>query len=73
MNDTAFLATMLDILQRDDPLAMDLPLAEVAEWDSLAAMAIIAFAAKEFGKNLKLNDLKELVTVADVHRLLFKS
>jgi Phosphopantetheine attachment site. len=73
MDETAFLTTMLDILQRDEPLSMGMPLSEVVEWDSLAAMAVIAFAAKELNKNLKISDLKKLATITDLHRLLFAS
>jgi Phosphopantetheine attachment site. len=70
MDASAFIDVMLDTLQRDEPLSMDMPLSDVPEWDSLAAMAFLALADRKFGKKLSMGHLKSAQTVSDLHALL---
>ena len=70
MDAPAFLELLLDTLQRDEALTLDMRLADVPEWDSLAAMAVLALADRRFGRRLSLADFKTLVTVGDLHALL---
>lgn len=70
MDRKAFLELLQETFQREDPLAMDMPLAEIPEWDSLAAMLTLTLAKRRFGKELKTADLKPLTTVEDMYVLL---
>lgn len=70
MDTTAFLDLLLDTLQCEDALGMDMELAGLPEWDSMAAMAVLALADRKFGKKLSLANFKTLVTVEDLHALL---
>ncbi|GHU06172.1 hypothetical protein FACS1894158_11810 [Betaproteobacteria bacterium] len=65
-----FLELIRDTLQRDEALEMDTSLEDLPEWDSLSAMALLALGARNFGKRLKLSDIKKAKTVKDLHVLL---
>lgn len=47
-------------LKEDDVLS------EYEEWDSVAALSLIAFMDEEFGKAVKGAEIKAFVTVSDV-------
>lgn len=66
MNKETFLTEMQDVLQRDDPLSMDLPLKDIDEWDSLAVMATAAFLHHNFSIRLTMDDFKTFTTIADI-------
>ena len=66
MTKDEFLAEMQDVLQTDDTLTMETALDDLAEWDSLAIMATMAFLDRNFGVKLRLTDFKELATVGDI-------
>ena len=51
-------------------LTPDLRLADLEEWDSLAAMAVLALGARHFGRQLKLAQVKKAVTAGDLYALL---
>jgi acyl carrier protein len=70
MDKKTFLALLRDALQCEGPLEMDLPLAQVPEWDSLSAMATLALAERSFGRRLKLARIKKAATVDDLYALL---
>jgi hypothetical protein len=70
MDENAFLTLLRDTLQCERTLSTDLRLADVPEWDSLAAMAVLALGSRYFGKHLKLAQVKKAVTVSDLHVLL---
>ncbi len=56
-----------DILEVDaGTLQADTKLSELDEWDSLAKLALMAFAKKEFDKVLTANLIREFVTVEDI-------
>lgn len=65
-----FIDVFLDLLQRDDPVSADTELADIPEWDSMAIMAVMAYADKKHGKTLMLDDLKPVGTVAELHKLI---
>ena len=69
MDEKQFLALFQDTLQRDVPINMDDILADMEEWDSLAAMASIALAERKFSRRLKLKELKQQRIVRDVYEL----
>jgi Phosphopantetheine attachment site. len=70
MDKDAFLSMLQDVLQRGEPVAMDMPLADIPEWDSLTAMLTLALAKQHFGKDLKIADFKKTVLVEDLYALL---
>ena len=70
MDKQDFLMVFQDTLQSDSALTMDMRLADIPEWDSMAAMGTIALADRQFGKQLKLAELKKVDTVEDVYALL---
>lgn len=65
-----FLELIRDALQRDGALEMDTRLESISEWDSLSMMAVLALGARNFGKRLKLSDIKKAKTVEDLRVLL---
>lgn len=66
-----FLADFRDLLQLETPqLALATPLRSLEEWDSLAAMALIAYFDRKCGKRLTFADIKMFATVGDVFAAL---
>ena len=61
-----FLVEMQDVLQTEETLTVDTVLTDLAEWDSLAVMATMAFLDRNFGVKLKISDVKELKTIGDI-------
>jgi acyl carrier protein len=53
-------------------LKPDTALADLPEWDSLAALAVIVMFDMEYGVTITGNDLKGCATVQDVHAMLEK-
>ena len=70
MDKGAFLVMLQDAFQRSEPLTMNMPLAEIPEWDSLTAMLTLTLAKQRFGKNLKIADFKKTMLVEDLYALL---
>lgn len=48
----------------------DTELRSLPEWDSLAALGVIVMFDVEYGKTIVGDDLKNCVTVSDLHQLL---
>lgn len=63
-----FLEKFQDVLQTEEPLGMDTVLEDLAEWDSLARMATVAFLDSDFGVPATFEDFTAMKTVADVAR-----
>lgn len=61
-----FLIEMQDVLQTEETLTVDTVLADLAEWDSLAVMATMAFLDRNFGVKLSIADIKELNAIGDI-------
>ena len=70
MDQQFFLKVLADTLQTDIALAPDTALATMEEWDSMAAMAFLALADRNFSKKLKLADLRKAQTVNDLYAFL---
>ena len=66
MNRETFLESIVEVLQTEDEINFDTELADLDEWDSLSAMAIIAFLDKNFGVKATISDVKTFVTVEDI-------
>ena len=61
-----FIVELQDVLQTDEQLTAETVLADLAEWDSLAVMATMAFLDRNFGVKLSIADIKELNTIGDI-------
>ena len=48
------------------PVAADTKLADLPEWDSLAALGVIVMCDTDYGVTITGNDLKDCVTVGDI-------
>ena len=66
MTEEEFLVEMQDVLQRDDELAMYMPLKDIEEWDSLAVMGTAAFLHHRFSVRLTMDDFKQMHLVRDI-------
>lgn len=47
-------------------------LADLAEWDSLAALGVIVMFDMEYGVTITGNDLKDCTTISDIFGLIAK-
>lgn len=66
MTRNEFLVEMQDVLQTEERLAADTVLTDLAEWDSLAVMATMAFLQKNFGVEVGIKDFITINTMADL-------
>lgn len=61
------LEILADVLDIDaDQLTPDTQLADLDEWDSLAALSLIVAADEKFGKKLTGEQVKAFITVQDI-------
>lgn len=68
MTKAEFLEKLQDIFERDDEVTEDMVLKEMDEWDSLSAMAVMAFFNKTLSISLLPAEIREMKTVADLVR-----
>lgn len=66
MNKAEFLEKLQDVLERDEEITEDMVLADMEEWDSLAAMAVMAFFNKSLSITLLPAEVREMKTVQDL-------
>ena len=69
MKTEEFLIELEDVLQREEPCAIDDVLEDYEEWDSLSKMAVMAYYKKNFSIDVTLNTLGALKTVSDLIKL----
>lgn len=75
MSDPAkFVEDFLAAVDFQDPVqvAPGTPLAELPEWDSLAALGVIVMCDMEYGVTITGEDLKSCATVGDIHALVLR-
>lgn len=67
-----FIDKFLEAVDFQDPVEVtpDTPLADLPEWDSLAALGVIVMADMEYGKTIVGDDIKRCTTVGDLWRLI---
>jgi len=67
-----FIANSVTAVDFQDPVEIraDTKLADLQEWDSLAALATIVMFDMEYGKTITGNDLKASRTIADLFALV---
>lgn len=66
MTKVEFIKKLQDILETDTELSEDIVLDNIAEWDSLSMMAVMAFFYKTFSISLIPDEVKEMTTVGDL-------
>ena len=72
MDPSFFTELLSDTLQSEGSISIDTALGDIPEWDSMAAMVVLALAERKFSKKIFLADLKNLTTVNDLYELLTK-
>lgn len=70
MTDKDFLLLLQETLNRESSVSMDMRLGDMPEWDSLSAMAVVGMAERCFARRLKLSELENVGTVAELYALL---
>jgi acyl carrier protein len=66
MNKQEFLEELTEIMQLDETITEDAVLTEFSEWDSMAYLGAISFFDIEFGKEVPIEELKKITTVAQL-------
>lgn len=66
MTKAEFLEKLQDIFERDGEITEDMVLEEMDEWDSLSAMAVMAFFNKTLSITLLPAEVREMKTVAEL-------
>lgn len=66
MTKDEFLGKLQDVLERDDEISEDMVLSDIEEWDSLSAMALMAFFNKSLSITLLPSEVREMKTVSDI-------
>lgn len=66
MTKAEFLEKLQDIFERDNEITEDMVLEEMDEWDSLSAMAVMAFFNKTLSITLLPAEVREMKTVAEL-------
>lgn len=66
MTKAEFLEKLQDIFERDDEITEDMVLDDMDEWDSLSAMAVMAFFNKSLSITLLPAEVREMKTVAEL-------
>lgn len=63
MNIQKFVTELQEELEFEQTLTLETDLKAADEWDSMAAMVLIAFVSDNFDKQLTAEDLKEITTI----------
>lgn len=66
MTKAEFLEQLQDVFERDEEITEDMVLEDMEEWDSLAAMAVMAFFNKKLSITLLPAEVREMKTVAEL-------
>lgn len=66
MTKQEFLEKLKDVLEREDEITEDMVLSDMDEWDSLAAMAVMAFFNRQLSITLVPAEVREMKTVQDL-------
>jgi acyl carrier protein len=63
--------TAVDFQEQVD-IKADTLLADLPEWDSLAALGVIVMFDMEYGITISGNDLKDCQSISDIYKLIAK-
>lgn len=70
MQQEDFLNDMMDILDLEEPPALDAVLADMEEWDSLAYLMFQSQAMNKWNKKVQPAEIKTAQTVQDLYALV---
>lgn len=73
MNSDQFLATMAELMQRDEPLTLTDKLEDIDEWDSMSMMVIIAYFDTKLHISITFDQLASAKTMQDIQKLALVS
>ncbi len=66
MSKEELIQELTEMMETDMELAEDTVLDDIEEWDSLTKLSLMAFAKKEFDKNLTAGQIRDFTTVGDI-------
>lgn len=66
MNKSEFIEKLQDIFEREDEIRKNMVLEDMEKWDSLAAMALMAFFNKTLSITLLPAEVRKMKTVSDI-------
>ena len=66
MTKEELLKELANAMNRKNAISEDMVLDDIDEWDSLSRMCVITFFEDNFNKELTLEDLSKMTTVADL-------
>lgn len=71
-NVDTFIENFITAVDFQEPVSIsgDTRLADLPEWDSLAALGVIVMSDVEYGKTITGNDLADCVSVSDLYALV---
>ena len=73
MSDELFIARVAEAIECDvSLLTMQSRFKDIENWDSMAALSVIAMADEFYGKSISGEDLKSATTVADLLSIISK-
>lgn len=65
-----FLGHLREILDSENSFAMDTYLSDIEEWDSLSVISFAAMTDIQYGKKLKVTDIRKAEIVQDLFDLV---
>lgn len=66
MSEKEKLELLEEIMDREEPLEMDMVLEDLEEWDSLSTLALAAKVKELYGCNLTMQEITDFETVRDI-------
>lgn len=66
MNKEDFLKELASVMNRSAAITEEMNLADIPEWDSLASMSVVSIFEEKLNKEINLEDIEKMTTVADL-------
>ena len=66
MTEKEKLELLEEIMDREEPLEMDMVLRELKEWDYMSTLALAAKVKELYGTNLTMKEITDFETVQDI-------
>jgi acyl carrier protein len=63
-------AIIADVFQFKAPLGMHMVREDIPRWDSLRHVALVVAIENAFGLSLSMDEMQEIVSIRDLHRVL---
>ena len=70
MTEQDFIKKMVDIMDTEDEITMDTPLAEIEEWDSLSHVGFLSLCASTAKTKVNASEVRKAETLRDLYNLL---